>query len=160
MQSSHTVLAIDPGPVRSAYAVIRRNDLAIKEFGILENQQLISRLAEICHNTSIEIAVEMIASYGMAVGASVFETCVWIGRILQAVDPNGTRSVRIYRKDVKMTLCGATKAKDANIRQAIIDRYSALYGENCTKKNGMLYKVSKDTWAAIAVGLTVINKET
>ena len=159
MLSGRAVLAIDPGPVQSAYAIIRRKDLYVEDFGILENKKLIDTMQYICQDVNIDIAVEMIASYGMAVGATVFETCVWIGRILQAVDPNGIKSVRIYRKDVKMNLCGATKAKDANIRQAIIDRYSALYGENCTKKNGMLYKVSKDAWAAIAVGLTAIDKE-
>lgn len=159
MLSGRTVLAIDPGPVQSAYAIIRRKDLYVEDFGILENKKLIDTMQYICQDVNIDIAVEMIASYGMAVGATVFETCVWIGRILQSLDPYGLRSTRVYRKDVKMNLCGATKAKDANIRQAIIDRYSALYGDSCTKKNGMLYKVSKDVWAAIAVGLTAIDKE-
>jgi len=159
MLSGRAVLAIDPGPVQSAYAIIRRKDLYVEDFGILENKKLIDTMQYICQDVNIDIAVEMIASYGMAVGATVFETCVWIGRILQSLDPHSLRSTRVYRKDVKMNLCGATKAKDANIRQAIIDRYSGLYGENCTKKNGMVYKVSKDAWAAIAVGLTAIDKE-
>lgn len=159
MLSGRIVLAIDPGPVQSAYAVIRRKDLYVEDFGILENKKLIDTMQYVCQDVNIDIAVEMIASYGMAVGATVFETCVWIGRILQSLDPHSLRSTRVYRKDVKMNLCGATKAKDANIRQAIIDRYSALHGDNCTKKNGMLYKVSKDVWAAIAVGLTAIDKE-
>ena len=102
MLSGRTVLAIDPGPVQSAYAIIRRKDLYVEDFGILENKKLIDTMQYICQDVNIDIAVEMIASYGMAVGATVFETCVWIGRILQAVDPNGTKSVRIYRKDVKM----------------------------------------------------------
>lgn len=159
MLSGRAVLAIDPGPVQSAYAIIRRKDLYVEDFGILENKKLIDTMQYICQDVNIDIAVEMIASYGMAVGATVFETCVWVGRILQSLDPHSLRSTRVYRKDVKMNLCGATKAKDANIRQAIIDRYSVMYGENCTKKNGMLYKVSKDAWAAIAVGLTAIDKE-
>lgn len=159
MLSGRAVLAIDPGPVQSAYAIIRRKDLYVEDFGILENKKLIDTMQYICQDVNIDIAVEMIASYGMAVGATVFETCVWIGRMLQSLDPHSLRSTRVYRKDVKMNLCGATKAKDANIRQAIIDRYSVMYGENCTKKNGMLYKVSKDAWAAIAVGLTAIDKE-
>ena len=89
----------------------------------------------------------------MAVGKSVFETCVWIGRFIEAW--NGEWEY-VYRKDVKMCLCGQTRAKDSNIRQAIMDRYgserSIAIG---TKANpGPLYQVSKDIWAALGVAIT------
>ena len=76
----------------------------------------------------------MVASYGMAVGQTVFETCVWIGRFIQQVDYIGKKYNYIYRKDEKMNICHSMKAKDSNIRQALIDRF----GEVGTKKNPRL----------------------
>ena len=62
---------------------------------------------------------------------------------------------RIYRIDEKMNLCHSAQAKDANIRQALIDRF----GDVGTKRNpGWFYGVSKDVWAAIAVGVTWHDK--
>ena len=56
---------------------------------------------------------------------------------------------------MKLNLCGNPRAKDANIRQAIIDRFGGKAAAIGTKKNpGPLYGVSGDVWAAIAVGLT------
>ena len=52
---------------------------------------------------------------------------------------------------MKLQLCRDSRAKDANIRQALIDRYG---GPGAIKKGGPLYKVSKDAWAALAVGVT------
>ena len=47
------------------------------------------------------------------------------------------------------------RAKDSNIRQALIDRFGVVG----TKKNpGWFYGVSKDVWAAIAVGVTYHDK--
>ena len=71
----------------------------------------------------------------------------------------GTKPQQVYRKDVKMHLCGSMRAKDTNIRQAIIDRYPASGGGKCpqigTKKEpGPLYGVSKDIWSALAVAIT------
>lgn len=143
-------MAIDPGPVQSAYALLK-DDLSLQEFGILDNEQLLPLInSALFYGRSTKMVIEMIASYGMAVGKEVFETCVWIGRFTEAAPyPDDTKYV--YRKEVKSNLCGSMKAKDSNIRQALIDRF----GEVGTKKKpGWFYGVKKDIWAAIAVGVT------
>lgn len=105
------------------------------------------------------LAIEMIASYGMPVGREVFETCVWIGRFQQAWhSPEDVRLV--YRKDVKLHLCGTAKAKDANVRQALLDLYPRTGGgatpQIGTKaKPGPLYGVSSHAWPALAVAVTL-----
>ncbi len=97
------------------------------------------------------LAIEMIASYGMAVGCEVFETCVWIGRFQQAwSDPEAVQMA--HRRDVKLHLCGNPKAKDPNIRQALID----LLGKPGTKKApGATYGLASHAWAALGVAVTV-----
>lgn len=80
------------------------------------------------------LVIEMIASYGMAVGQTVFETCVWIGRFVEIASFNNIKIEYIYRKDEKMNLCHSMKAKDSNIRQALIDRFGIVG----TKKNPRL----------------------
>lgn len=99
------------------------------------------------------LAIEMIASYGLAVGREVFETCVWIGRFQQAWrQPSDVRLV--YRRDVKLHLCGSPRAKDANIRQALIDKV----GPQGTKKApGPTYGVRSHAWAALGVAVTVAD---
>jgi hypothetical protein len=143
------LLAIDPGDKQSAYVVW--DGAEIHEKGILPNPEMLSaipQLRECCD----DCAIEMIASYGMAVGATVFETCVWVGRFWQEW---GEDAFRVYRKDVKMHLCQSMRAKDANIRQALIDRL----GEPGTKASpGVTYGVSKDVWAALAVAVTAYDK--
>jgi hypothetical protein len=62
----------------------------------------------------------------------------------------------IYRAEEKMNLCYSMKAKDSNIRQALIDRF----GEVGTKNNpGFFYGFKKDIWAAFAVGVTYLDKK-
>jgi hypothetical protein len=102
----------------------------------------------------VTLAVEMIASYGMPVGREVFETCVWIGRFVQAWQPGAHEFV--YRRDVKMYLCGSNRAKDGNIRQALLD----LVGPQGTKKApGPTYGLRGDEWAALAVAVTISGAE-
>ena len=152
------ILAIDPGNTESGYAVIEMPDFKPIEFGKVANEQLLELLEGL--NDSNVIAIEMIASYGMPVGKDVFETCVWIGRLVQVLQ--GKDITYIYRKDEKMALCGSTKAKDSNIRQALIDRYAERDFKNGkgTKKNkDVFYGVSKDVWQAIAVGVTYWEME-
>jgi hypothetical protein len=156
MPYASTVLAIDPGPIESAYAILHRKDLRVMSFQKADNYTIRSLCRQLsCH----DIRIEMIASYGMAVGASVFETCVWVGRFMEVSMDQHERVGRVFRREVKLHLCGNPRAKDANIRQAIIDKYESMHGVGVTKKGGMLYRASKDVWAAIGVGITAIEKE-
>ena len=148
------MLAIDPGNTQSGWCLF--GGKSVLDSGIVENHEMLELIYQYC---AYPLAIEMIASYGMAVGREVFETCVWIGRFMQAHD-GGARLV--YRKDVKMHLCGTMKAKDANIRQAIIDLFPATGGGKTPQigtkaKPGPLYGVSSHAWHALAVALTVEN---
>ena len=143
------ILAIDPGNVESAY-VIMGEDYKPLEFGKVDNNKLLEYMEIPIYD---KVVIEMVASYGMAVGATVFETCVWIGKYLQA---SGVPTERIFRKDVKMNLCGQTRAKDSNIRQALIDRFGVV---GTKKKPGWFYGFKSDIWAAYAVGVTYYDME-
>lgn len=58
------------------------------------------------------------------------------------------------RRAVKLALCGDSRAKDANIRQALIDRFggSAAIGRKAAP--GPLYGISRDVWSALAIAVT------
>lgn len=145
------VFAIDPGDKQSAYCVY--DGKRPIEFGIASNEEVLALFGHLSSHYADphpELVIEMIASYGMAVGANVFETCVWIGRFVQAW---GRRApcARVKRGEVKMHLCNSMRAKDSNVRQALIDRF----GEPGTKKApGVTYGISKDVWAAFALAVT------
>ena len=146
------ILGIDPGTTKSAWVLWdnEKEDIILRS--IDENAHLAGRFTGLCKEfQDAEIAIEMVASYGMAVGKEVFETCVWIGVFLEALMADIPSRHFVYRKDVKLNLCESVKAKDANIRQALIDRF----GDPGSKKNpGKLYGVSKDLWSALAVAVT------
>lgn len=142
------ILAIDPGNIESAYVVIDNETLRPVIFGKVPNEDLLGIMANTHLNN--HLAIEMVASYGMAVGREVFETCFWIGRFWQQVEPLEHKQF-IYRKDEKMNLCGTMKAKDSNIIQVLKDRF----GDKGTKANkGWFYGFKKDIWQAYAVGVT------
>lgn len=131
-------------------------DYNIHEFAKVKNEELLQKLK---NETYDYFVIENIASYGMAVGREVFDTCIWIGRFWQAA----TAEVKdyIYRKEEKINLCGSMKAKDTNIRLALIDRFAKFDFKNGkgTKKNpDTFYGFRADIWAAMAVGVTYLDK--
>lgn len=146
------ILALDPGTEETGfclYDTILRKPI---DSGVAQNNRMLFSMAE--HRPDL-LAVEMIASYGMPVGKEIFETCVWIGRFKQRwLDRCHGDVSLIYRKDVKMHLCGSFKAKDANIRQRLID----IIGKPGTKKNpGPTYGIKSHAWPALAVAVTVAD---
>lgn len=139
------IIAIDPGPTESAWVLW--DGKAVRNFAKEKNDDLLNRLG-MSRNTTAACVIEKIANLGMpAVGESVFETAYWTGRFAQQY---GDHVIRVPRHTIKMHLCGSMRAKDPNIRQALIDRI----GERGTKKSpGPLYGVSGDAFAALAVAV-------
>lgn len=151
------VLALDPGTTHTGYTYLMAGQAVdgageVRACGVVENHEVFGLLQD----EGCPIAIEMIASYGMAVGKEVFETCLWIGRFIQAA---GLERVRlIYRKDVKLHLCGSPRAKDANIRQALIDRWGGkAEAIGNVKRPGPLYAVKSHAWAALGVAVTALE---
>lgn len=145
------IIGIDPGTTESA--VVLWSEGEIQSHYKLPHQDVLGLLKQLSDDSVTKLAVEMVASYGMPVGREVFETVLWIGRYIECwltLHPFSTTHL-VYRRDVKVYLCGSMKAKDGNIRQAIIDRF----GPPGTKKApGKTYGISGDEWQALAVALT------
>lgn len=155
------ILAIDPGDQKSGFCLM--DDYKPVRFGKTENFMLLSLIMH--SDMDFDVAViECVASYGKAVGANVFDTCIWIGRFWEAVRENreGVEVKTVYRLDEKMAICHDSRAKDTNIRRALIDRFAVF-----DKKNGKGQKNHKDTfygfkadvWSAFAVGVTWLDRQ-
>jgi hypothetical protein len=145
------ILAIDPGTEESAFALWDNKEEKLYDKGILRNIDLLEKLEYLSKDKNIDchVAIEMIQSYGMPIGKETIETVYWIGQFMHAWK-NKNPAVLIFRKDIKLHHCQSMKAKDANIRQSLIDRF----GDPGVKKNqGKLYGVSKDVWSAVAIAV-------
>lgn len=164
-----TILALDPGPERTGWVVY--GDGRVLSAGLSGNRDLANRISKRLvrcppitlwiADTADTLAIEMVASYGMPVGREVFETVLWTGRFIQAWEfPDEV--CLVYRQDVKLELCGTVRAKDANVRASLIDRFGPGRSKAIGTKRqpGPLYGVSGHAWAALAVAVCVeINRK-
>ena len=159
------IMAIDPGPSESAYVVVEHDGREITRVAMkdkVQNEALLNNIRMLANGC--DIAMEMVASYGMPVGREVFETCVWIGRFLQeaGVPPAGWERAVVYRIEEKTALCHSAAARDSNIRQALVDRYApgaANSGKGTKKEPGFFYGFRADVWQAMAVAVAWFERE-
>lgn len=142
------ILAIDPGTTKSGFVVFWHGQVVAS--GDVPNFDLRNNLQRNLWGHEVTVC-EMITSYGMPVGQETFETVRWIGRFEEVSNLNGIQFHTVFRKDVKMHLCGQPRAKDANIRMALIDKLGA---PGTKKLPGPTYGISGDIWQALAVAVT------
>lgn len=153
---------IDPGTRESGLAVIDTESLTPLIAVKIDNEKVTATLEKTMteHGITpdeIEIAMEAVTSYGRPVGRETFDTCTWMGRFDEQLKKlTGRYPERVYRIEERKVLCGTGRAKDADIRRALIDRI----GEPGTKKRpGPTYGIYRDAWSAVAVAVTHIEKE-
>jgi hypothetical protein len=155
------IFAIDPGNKESGYVVINRDNCRPLMFGKVPNEELrrIIRSEEFAVGDAA--VIELVTSYGMPVGEEVFETCVWTGRFLECLTRRGVPSELMKRMEVKQNLCHDSRARDSNIRQALIDRFAPGApngGKGTVKSRGWFYGFKADIWAAYALAVTYADK--
>ena len=152
-------MAIDPGPVHSAYVVWDGKE--IEAFDILLNQELLKFIKIQAKPYGIELnppmVIEQIRSYGMPVGATIFDTVFWSGRFYQAWRERGGVPFQTPRIQVKQHICHDSRAKDSNIIQALVDRFAygkGNRGKGTKKEPGFFYGFKADVWQAFALAVT------
>ena len=167
------IVGIDPGPKESGIVRGRFNGQAahgglppaslVGQTGLLSeitgyfqsNESLLDcPLPQWCEKSLLTI--EWPASYGMAVGQSIFQTCFWAGRFTQRwLGLGGAVVVPILRSTVRNVLVGHARATGQELRNAIYEMYGgdrkAAHGTK--KKPGPLHGISGHCMDALAVAL-------
>jgi hypothetical protein len=139
------ILAIDPGTHESGYVVYE--DGRVVTSGVMPNDDLLKIVKD---DNSDALAIEKIVSYGSAVGQETFDTCVWIGRFMEAWGVPGDVML-IPRRKVKAHVCGPGKWGDPDVRTKLIQR---LGPQGTKKAPGPTYGVKSHAWSALGVAVT------
>jgi len=148
MSAITTVLAIDPGTTQSGWVLLKNR--YVLGSGVWANSDLLQLIQQ---SPADSLAVERFEARGMPIGDESVETMLWTGRFIQAWrQPDSVTLVK--RSAVKIHLCGTARAKDQNIRQAVID----MLGPPGTKRApGATHGVTSHAWSALAVAVTALE---
>lgn len=147
------VVGVDPGPEQSAYVVW--NGVMVRGHDIVKNDDMRHMLETIYADVAV---FEQVESYGMPVGREVFDTVFETGRMWE----RACTSVSLMpRREVKLHLCGTSRAKDPNVRAALIDRFggSRSVAIGTKKAPGPLYGVRSHEWSALALAVTYFDQQ-
>ncbi len=157
-----SILALDPGPKKTAWFEIELGNKLCKDpnglwaFGEYENEKMLLTIPEWTDTTRV-VVCEEIASFGMPVGAETFETVRWEGEFRHLCRTIGMEFQPVNRLTIKMHHCHSARASDANIHQALIDRFGA---KGTKKKPGKTYGISgKDIWSAFSIAVYWFDKQ-
>jgi len=154
------IIAIDPGPRHSGVAVFDVAAFKVDRAYCEANEDI---LCDLRQWRGVTLAIETMAAMGMAVGQDTFTTQLWAGRFIEAVDDRGGSIRDLKRPEIKLHLCGQTRAKDVNVRRATMDRFAPTGGGKEPRKGtkrqpGPLYGVSgNDVWSALAIAVTAAD---
>lgn len=164
--SKEILLAIDPGDVESAFCFMDMETYEPLYFAKEKNEDAMEHMvsyvvgSDTANSNVTHVAIEMLSSYGMSVGKTVLFTAAWVGRFYQCLSEYVPYMHYIYRQDEKLCICGQMRAKDSNVRQALIDRFAKFdfkQGKGSIKNHDWFWGFKADIWQSYAVGVTFID---
>lgn len=172
-------MAIDPGNLLSAYVIIDASTYQPLDFAKITNTNLRQKIYTKSPPFSPTpkappsggdqggippfslLVIERVQSFGMPVGREIFETCEWVGRFTEAATIRGIPVDYITRIEEKQYICHDSRAKDANIRQALIDRFARRdfkNGKGTKQAPDFFYGFHHDIWQAYSVAVSYLDK--
>lgn len=153
------VLALDPGNEETGFVLADKDTRKPIEFGKVPNREL----ADMMLNGTLkfdEFVTERMESMGTLIGRTVLEACEWVGRFSQIAEGLGCGVNYVYRHEEKIHICNDSRAKDANIRRALIDRFAkTANGKGTAKSPDFFFGFKSDIWSAYAVLTVYLDRE-
>lgn len=159
------ILGLDTGTEKTGWVIYDTNKHIVVDKGIYENNEVLTNVLQSFSWLYDEVAIEMVASYGMPVGKETFETVYWIGRFAERANSLEKKVERYYKKtDINPAICFNSKANDSTIRRALLDMFPRTGGGSepsigTKKQQGALYGFNSHMYPALAVALTHALKE-
>ena len=140
--NDYRIAFIDPGTTQSAFVVLQGKRIIAKN--LWKNEAILEDIAIFRFDL---LGIEQFKSYGMPIGDSTIHAIRWSGKFeLQWNIRTGEDVIYIPRKTIVTHICGSPRAKDTNIRHAMLDEI----GPQGTKKApGPTYGMKKDLWQAL-----------
>lgn len=142
-----SLLALDPGTTHTGWVQFANE--VVQASGIHDNHEIL----DLIRSHRGPVAIERFEARGMPIGDESVVTMLWTGRFIEAAGMDRVRLVK--RSAVKSHLCGSQRAKDANVWQALVDRWGGkALAVGTIKRTGPLYGVKSHARAALAVAVT------
>lgn len=158
------VFAVDPGYEESAIVILDATTLRILDSLFLKNIEVIDMIRgggirDVTIDADDRLVIEKIESFGQAFGVETIGTIYWSGRFHQAwVEAYGEGVRLVTRKEVKVHICGHTRARDTDIRTTLFDRFGGKAKAKGTKKQpGPMHFITGHGYSALALGFTWIE---
>lgn len=162
------ILAIDTGSHDSAYVLYNEDTQQLADKNKLPNLQCIQKFKKYLDKGQIsKVLIEQTSSNGIPVGMEVFMNCEIIGFFVGFLKQYPVSVELIFRKTVKMALCGAIrKVTDASVNLMVREEFgedntqkrpNLFYFNDEVKENNGLQWMNNDVWASLAIILTYLR---
>lgn len=166
MPKHRYILGIDPGNKQSAFCLVETDGLRPLVFEKTDNSEFIEKCVKAIIGfgdlADTQIVIENMESFGMSVGRSVLDTCIYIGELKMFFELSDMDVAFVFRHEEKMIICHSMKANDATIKQALIDRFApdtSNHGKGTKANKGFFYGFSNDVWSSYAQAVTFHDRE-
>lgn len=154
------ILGIDPGNEFSAYCLVESATMKIIKCEKVSNKALIDEVIPSLDTKKLKaMAIEHMEGYGQSVGREVFETCYYIGKLIERTSANYpyVLIVPVKRKEEKLAITGRLTSDDKTVRHNLIDlfaKHDFKGGKGNKKDPDVFYGFADDMWSAFAICYT------